>query len=81
VGALRAERRAGLSADSSGSWPAELLFLLERHPRATWPSAGSASVAFWLQVHDRLRRDAADLDAAAEDYRSGRSSPPSCCAI
>jgi hypothetical protein len=49
--------------------------LLERHPRATWPAAGSASVAFWLHVHDRLRRDAAGLDAAAEDYRRGRSSP------
>jgi hypothetical protein len=62
-----------LSADTNS--PTELLFLLERHPRATWPSAQSASVAFWLQVHDRLRRDAAGLDAAAEDYRSGRSSP------
>ena len=49
--------------------------MLERHPRATWPTAGSASVALWLQVHDRLRRDAAGLDAAAEDHRSGRSSP------
>src|SRR5688572_24193401 len=73
--AFRAERRAILSADANGSWPAELRFLLERHPRATWPNAGSASVAFWLQVHDRLRRDAAGLDAATEDYRSGRSSP------
>jgi hypothetical protein len=33
------------------------------------------TVAFWLRVHDRLRRDAAGLDAAAEDYRRGRSSP------
>ncbi len=64
-----------MSADTNGSRPEELEFLLERHPRATWPSARSASVAFWLQVHDRLRRDAAGLDAAAEDYRSGRSSP------
>ena len=64
-----------MSADTNGSWPTELLFLLERHPRATWPSSTSASVAFWLQVHDRLRRDAAGLDSAAEDYRHGRSSP------
>jgi hypothetical protein len=64
-----------LSADTNESWPAALDFLLERHPRATWPAAGSASVAFWLQVHDRLRRDASGLDAAAEDYRRGRSSP------
>jgi hypothetical protein len=71
VVALRAERRAALSADAN----ADLLFLLERHPRATWPGAGSAAVAFWMQVHDRLRRDAAGLDAAAEDYRRGRSPP------
>ena len=64
-----------MSADTNRGSPAELELLLERHPRATWPAAGSASVAFWLQVHDRLRRDAAGLDAAAEDYRRGRSSP------
>ena len=64
-----------MSADTNGSWPAELGFLLERHPRATWPSSKSVSVVFWLDVHDRLRRDAAGLDAASEDYRSGRSTP------
>jgi hypothetical protein len=49
--------------------------LLERHPRATWPTARSASAAFWLEVHERLRRDAAGLDAAGDDYRHARSSP------
>ena len=73
--AIRAERLASLSADSNGSWPDELLFLLERHPRADWPSARSATAAFWLDVHERLRRDAAGLDAAGDDYRRGRSSP------
>ena len=73
--AIRAERLASLSADSNGNWPDELLFLLERHPRAAWPSARSATAAFWLDVHERLRRDAAGLDAAGDDYRRGSSSP------
>ena len=61
--------------DANEDRPAELEFLLERHPRATWPNARSASVAFWLDVHERLRRDAAGLDAAGDEYRAGRSSP------
>lgn len=64
-----------MSADTNGNWPGELLFLLERHPRETWPIARSASVAFWLGVHERLRRDAAGLAAASDEYRAGRSSP------
>ena len=62
-------------SDVNEGWPAALGFLLERHPRATWPGARSASVAFWLDVHERLRRDAAGLDAAGDEYRGGRSSP------
>ena len=62
--------------DANAGWPAELKSLLERHPRATWPTAHSANVAFWLAVHERLRRDAAGLDAAGDEYRAGRSSPP-----
>lgn len=49
--------------------------LLERHPRATWPSGASPSAAFWLDVHARLRRDAAGLEAALDDHTRGRSSP------
>ena len=65
-----------MSADSNGACPGELLlFLLERHPRATWPTARSATVAFWLDVHERLRRDAGGLDAAGDEYRGGRSLP------
>ena len=60
--------------DANERWPAELEFLLERHPRASWPGARSASAAFWLDVHERLRRDAAGLDAAGDEYRAGRSS-------
>jgi len=57
------------------AWPAELNFLLDRHPRSTWPRAQSATAAFWLDVHEHLRRDAAGLTAAGDDYSSGRSSP------
>jgi hypothetical protein len=57
------------NADRDG-WPAWSKVLLERHPRASWQSARSASAAFWLEVHEHLRRDAAGLLAAADDYRS-----------
>jgi hypothetical protein len=75
VVAIRPECLAGLSYDTNGSWPSELLFLLARHPRSAWPAARSTTVAFWLDVHERLRRDAAGLDAAGDEYRGGRSSP------
>jgi hypothetical protein len=58
------------NADSDESWTAELERLLERHPRATWPSAASPSAAFWLGVHEHLRRNAAGLAAASDDYRN-----------
>jgi hypothetical protein len=56
--------------NTDDGWPAELTRLLERHPRATWCNAKSAAAAFWLEVHDHLRRDAAGLTAASDDYRS-----------
>jgi hypothetical protein len=49
-------------------WPRALRFLLERHPRATWPVASSPSVSFWLDVHDRLRHACAGLELAGDDY-------------
>jgi hypothetical protein len=55
-------------------WPPELTFLLARHPRPSWPVHASPSVAFWLQVHDHLRRDAAGLETTADDYRAARLS-------
>ena len=33
------------------------------------------AAAFWLEVHDHLRRDAAGLETAGNDYLGGRSSP------
>jgi len=68
-----AVRPGPLSGESDGRrWPVELTFLLERHPRATWPERRSASVDFWLAVHERLRRDCAGLAAVADEYRAGR---------
>ncbi len=61
--------------DAPNGWPAEVENLLERHPRATWSAARSATAAFWLDVHEHLRRDAAGLEAAGEDYRGNRASP------
>jgi hypothetical protein len=52
--------------------------LLERHPRTSWHGARSASAAFWLDVHEHLRRDAAGLLAAGDDYRG---SPPQLAAV
>ena len=76
MGALRLGRRLALSADADeGAVPPDLTFLLERHPRATWPTAGSSSAAFWLEVHAHLRRDATGLELAADDYARGRTSP------
>lgn len=63
-----------MNGERNDTWPSELLFLLDRHPRETWPNARSATVTFWLDVHDHLRRDAAGLGAAGDDYCSGRSS-------
>lgn len=62
---------AGPARDNG--WPPELGFLLERHPRSRWLDEWSPSVAFWLQVHDHLRRDCAALDAAGDDHRAGRT--------
>jgi hypothetical protein len=55
-------------ADKDGS-SARSKVLLQLHPRASWHAARSASAAFWLEVHEHLRRDAAGLLAAGEDYR------------
>jgi hypothetical protein len=60
-------------ADEDDDWPRELRFLLERHPRAIWPLAGSPTVSFWLEVHDRLRRNCAGLETTSDDYMSRRA--------
>lgn len=63
-----------LSLDTRQGWSAELLFLLERHPRTTWPAQRSLGVQFWLEVHDHFRRDCVGLEMAADDHRAGRTS-------
>lgn len=60
--------------DTREGWAAELLFLLERHPRATWSAQRALGVQFWLDVHDHLRRDCVGLELAADEYRAKRSS-------
>jgi hypothetical protein len=59
-----------IDGESSDGWPAELARLLERHPRESWPRTRSSTAAFWLEVHEHLRRDAAGLTAASTDYRA-----------
>ncbi len=55
-------------------WSAELRVLLERHPRASWPAQGSATVQLWLEVHDGFRRECVALSRAGDDCREGRLS-------
>ena len=62
-------------AADEGAWPPYLTLLLERHPRTTWSRAASSSAAFWLEVHAHLRRDAAGIELAADDYARGQTSP------
>lgn len=64
-----------------GGWPQELKFLLERHPRSRWPDEATPHAAFWLDVHARLRRDCAGLEAAGDDHRAGRTSAAQLVAI
>jgi hypothetical protein len=54
--------------DGSERWPQELTFLLERHPRSSWPARHSATAEFWLSVHERLRRDCAGIRATADEH-------------
>lgn len=62
------------SLDERASWPSELKFLLERHPRATWQAERSPSAGFWLEIHGHFRRDCVGLELAAADYRDERTS-------
>jgi hypothetical protein len=50
--------------------------LLERHPRATWPSQENPATEFWLGVHSGFRRDAAALTALGQDFVDGRLRAP-----
>jgi hypothetical protein len=56
--------------DRRDGWSKQLAFLLERHPRPTWPARQSATAEFWLSVHERLRRDCAGIRAAGDEHGS-----------
>jgi hypothetical protein len=69
------------SSGRDDGWAAEAKRLLERHPRSRWPDEGTPHVAFWLEVHGRLRRDSLGLDAAGDEHRAGRTSAAQLLAI
>lgn len=71
MGALRAERARPVNDfDRRDGWSKQLAFLLERHPRPTWPARHSPTAEFWLSVHERLRRDCAGIRAAGDEHGS-----------
>ncbi len=68
-------RPLSLDIDQRTGWPDELKVLLGRYPRATWYESRSPTARFWLEKHDSFRREARDLEAAADDFRAARSAP------
>ncbi len=50
--------------------------LLEQYPRPTWREHRSPGARFWLSIHDGFRREAAQLRAIADEYRTQKISPP-----
>lgn len=61
-----------LDLDQRRGWPAELRFLLERHPRTDWLAHRSADVAFWLEIHDSFRHACVSLELLASEFQEGR---------
>lgn len=59
------------------SWPAELLFILEKYPRDAWLDhvniAGMGR--FWLERHDSFRRSGEALRSATGEFREGLVTP------
>lgn len=62
--------------DDRHPWPAELRYLLERHPRGTWAAGRSPSVEFWLEVHAHFRYDCTALEDAHVDLKMGKLAVP-----
>jgi hypothetical protein len=54
----------------------ELRALLDRYPRATWPSREIPATEFWLDVHTGFRRDAVALTALGQDFLDRRLRSP-----
>jgi hypothetical protein len=65
--------------DTRKGWPAELLVLLEQHPRDTWRTRGTPMTEFWLHQHAHFRHEAADLKAGTDAYRNDRSTAAEFC--
>jgi hypothetical protein len=59
-------------SDQRAGGLADLRALLERHPRATWPSRGTPATQFWLGVHSGLRRDVGALTSLGQDFLDRR---------
>lgn len=60
--------------DRRDGWPADLRFLLERHPRATWDSEGALGplAQYWLGRHAAFRELSAMLGDATASFEAGR---------
>ncbi len=65
--------------DTRKGWTEELRGLLEAHPRTTWRTNGTPMTDFWLHQHDYFRRQAAELRAATDAYRSEHSTSAQLC--
>jgi hemerythrin-like domain-containing protein len=63
-----------LDLDRRDGWPAELLFLLERHPRDGWPGRPDLGMTarFWLDRHGTFRQLGQALQDDTEAFRQGR---------
>lgn len=67
----------GLAIDPARRLPAELLDLLQRHPRAGWrDGAGLGELGrFWLERHRMFRALTAELSQGIQHLREARHAP------
>jgi hypothetical protein len=65
------------AVDPARRLPAELLFLLHRHPRASWRDGDGLGELgrFWLERHQMFRRLAAEITQGITLLREGRQAP------
>ena len=59
--------------DTRAGLPPDLMELLERYPRETWPDHRNlgATAQFWLSRHDMFRELGGQLNAGLSQYREG----------
>ena len=72
-----------LALQARSGFPAEIAYLRAAHPRPAWRQHGNfgALAEFWLQVHDRLRSQAADLERATNAFREANLSGADFCRV